>query len=226
MSDLSPKAAALIRAGRTAMRPSAADRERTTEALRARLGAAALPLELGISGSLFARSAWAKIAALGAAVGIAGSAVFLALHEPAATPARDPAPQVLVSPSPEAPPVAPVATHVIAESAAVALPASGVSVASARRPTDRLAEEVAILARATSELHAGRAANALRAIDEHQRKFPRGVLAQERRAARVQALCALGRRGEAQPELDRLARIAPQSPNTLRAQQVCGSASR
>jgi hypothetical protein len=63
----------------------------------------------------------------------------------------------------------------------------------AKRATDRLAQEVAILSRATSELHAGRPANALKAIDEHARKFPNGLLVEERRAARTQALCALGR---------------------------------
>jgi len=85
-----------------------------------------------------------------------------------------------------------------------------------------LGEEVAILARATGELHAGHAANALRAVEEHQRRFPNGLLLQERRSARVQALCALGRRSEAQPEIDRLSRVAPQSPSTLTAKRACG----
>jgi hypothetical protein len=82
---------------------------------------------------------------------------------------------------------------------------------------------VAILSRAASALHAGRAASALKAIDEHQRKFPQGLLSEERRAARAQALCLLGRRGEAELELQRLVKNSPQSPNTARVKEVCGT---
>jgi len=89
---------------------------------------------------------------------------------------------------------------------------------SVRPAQDRLAQEVALLARATSDLHAGRAANALKVLDEYQRQFPKGLLTEERRAARAQALCALGRQSEAQAEL---ARLAPQSPAAARAKQVC-----
>jgi hypothetical protein len=88
---------------------------------------------------------------------------------------------------------------------------------------DRLAQEVAILSRAGTELHSGRAAAALRALDEHQKKFPAGLLTQERTAARIQALCALGRMTEADAELARLARSSPESPHEARARQACGS---
>lgn len=92
-----------------------------------------------------------------------------------------------------------------------------------RAPRDRLAQEVAILSRAAKFLEAGRAADALRAIDEHQRKFPNGALQEERYAARVQALCALGRREEAVGELARLSRLAPDSPHVARARQSCAA---
>jgi hypothetical protein len=86
-----------------------------------------------------------------------------------------------------------------------------------------LAQEVAILSRAGTELHAGRPAAALEVLDEHQRKFPRGVLTQERGAARIQALCALGRMKEARAGLARLARAFPGSPHVARARKACGS---
>jgi hypothetical protein len=89
------------------------------------------------------------------------------------------------------------------------------------RARDRLAEEVALLSRATKALRAGRAAEALRALDEHQSKFPRGALSEERRAAKAEALCSLGRVREGRAELGRL---APQSPAAARAKQVCDSA--
>jgi len=94
----------------------------------------------------------------------------------------------------------------------------------APRPTDRLAEEVAILSQASAALHGGRPAAALKALDEHRRKFPRGALLQERASARIQALCALGRMKEARSELLRLARTSPNSPHVVRARKACGAA--
>jgi hypothetical protein len=84
--------------------------------------------------------------------------------------------------------------------------------------TDRLAQEVALLSRATSELRAGHAAQALKALAEHQRKFPAGALSEDRRAAKAQALCLLGRVVQGRAEL---ARLPAQSPAAARAAQVC-----
>jgi hypothetical protein len=89
-------------------------------------------------------------------------------------------------------------------------------------PVDPLVEEIAILSRATSALRAGKPAEGLRLLNDHQRKFPNGRLAEERRAARIQALCALGMRPEAEAELARLAQSSPRSPHLARAQRACG----
>lgn len=193
MTDLSPEAASLVRAGRRALRPSAADRLRVSDALRARLGDAALPLEVVASTSLFSRVSWAKRSLATATLGIAGGALFLGLRqEPVTSPARAysprPAETLTITPAPALPPAA-----VTEVSTAPVETATADQNIPAKRGTDRLAQEVAILSRATSELHAGRPANALKAIDEHARKFPNGLLLEERRAARTQALCALGR---------------------------------
>jgi hypothetical protein len=77
-----------------------------------------------------------------------------------------------------------------------------------------------LLSRATSDLHRGNAADALKVLNEHGREFPNGLLSEERRGARAQALCLLGRTSEARAEL---AHLTPQSPAAARAQQVCGS---
>lgn len=225
MSGLSPKAAELVRGGRTALHPSPADEQRVSSALRTVLGEGVLPVEGAVSSSLLGPT-WAKLVALGAAVGIAGGGAFVALRDGA------PASDVVVPPPAQVqpalpPPVAqPIPAPQVEPRASDGPSAPEPSAVSTPRTADRLAQEVAILSRATRELHAGRPANALRAAEEHQRKFPNGVLTQERRAARVQALCALGRRADAEPELDRLTRLAPQSPNTLRAKQVCGAAAK
>jgi hypothetical protein len=94
---------------------------------------------------------------------------------------------------------------------------------SAPRPADNLAEEVALLSQASADLHAGRPAAALAALDEHRRKFPRGALVQERTSARIQALCALGSMTEAQAEIARFTRTSPNSPHLARARKACGS---
>jgi hypothetical protein len=90
------------------------------------------------------------------------------------------------------------------EAVVAAVPSSqakaAVTSALSRRPArarDSLSEEAAILSRAQSELHAGRATSALQVVAEHERKFKRGILAQERVAVKIQALCALGRSSEA-----------------------------
>ncbi|HEX2670172.1 MAG TPA: hypothetical protein VHM25_04830, partial [Polyangiaceae bacterium] len=93
--------------------------------------------------------------------------------------------------------------------------------APAQPAQDALAKEVALLSRATSDLRAGRAGAALKLLDEHQRKFPNGMLVVERRAVRAQALCSLKRVSEGRAEL---AQLAPQSPAAGRAKQLCDAA--
>jgi hypothetical protein len=61
----------------------------------------------------------------------------------------------------------------------------------------------------------------VKVLDEHQRRFPSGALSEERRAAKAQALCLLGRVDEGRAEL---ARLAPRSPAAATAQQVCDGA--
>jgi hypothetical protein len=95
----------------------------------------------------------------------------------------------------------------------------------AAHPRSTLSEEVLLLSRAETDLHAGRFESALRSLDEHERRFPRGALEPERTSARAQALCALGRNAEAQASLEQLARTAPNSPNEERARQACREAS-
>jgi outer membrane protein assembly factor BamD (BamD/ComL family) len=88
---------------------------------------------------------------------------------------------------------------------------------------DALSQEVALLQPATGDLRAGRFSEALKSLDEHQRRFPNGILTEERRAARAQALCSLGRRSEAQAELSLL---AAQSLAVANARHYCDETSK
>lgn len=189
----------LVRVGRGAMQPSLADRERISAMLRARLGEAVLPFEAGAVTLLLSRFAWAKLYWAVAAVGIGSGAALLASQsaEPLANTAAPPFERIesaLPAPQePASPPAiqAPESARVVAHESAPPSP---------RKASDRLGQEVAILSRATGELHAGHAASALKAIEEHEKRFPNGTLVHERREARAQALRALGRCSE-QPEL-------------------------
>jgi hypothetical protein len=81
-----------------------------------------------------------------------------------------------------------------------AVPAKIVASAAAQRALPPLAEEARLLKQAQQALRDGKPALAMSALDEHQRRFPRGQLALERSAARVSALCGLGQQARAERE--------------------------
>ena len=227
MARLTPDAEKLVMAGRAAFRPTDTDRERVLLAIMPKLGVGAgAELDVSAHASTATKATLLKSGAALVGLGVAGVGLFLALR-----PEAPPAPQVpdivaKVAPAipapknaPEvAPPEEPSAPEpILADKRATSTPRPADS-------RDSLAQEVAILSRAGAELHGGRAQAALSALEEHQRKFPGGMLTQERMAARVQALCALGRTKEAQSELARLARVSPNSPHEARARKACGAA--
>jgi hypothetical protein len=216
LAELNPEAEKLVQAGRAALRPSQADQERVFAALLPRLGVA---IGAGAAAGGATRATLLKVSAALVGLGLIGGGLFLAQRsEPPPVNNVVPAP---ASPAPAvAPPVDPMPENV----APVAPPAEPTAkrVPVPSRSADNLAREVAILSRASSELRAGRPAAALKALEEHQREFPGGMLAQERTAARIQALCALGRTKQAETELARLARTAPDSPHVARARKACG----
>jgi hypothetical protein len=228
VSYLGQRASELVRAGREAGRATEEDRDRNLAALRARLGAAPVPESIMAAqvSRRASRALWTMAAVMVVVLG-AGAALAITMRRP--HPALQPVDfkpmargQVETAPAPpkETPGAALSVPVESLRSVVVGEPGSAVT----HRPErDRLAQEVAILSRAASSLEAGRAADALRAVDEHQRKFPNGVLKEERYAARVQALCALGRRDEAASELARLSRLAPDSPQVARARHACAA---
>jgi hypothetical protein len=227
MSRLTSDAEKLVQAGRSAFRPTDADRERVLLAVMPKLGVGAgAELDVSAHATTAAKATLVKSSAVLVGLGVAGVGLFLALRpepEPVPAPrAPDVAPKVVpVSLAPRSEPAT------LSEAAPEPAPADKRAIVTPRPAdsrSDNLAQEVAILSRAGTELHGGRAQAALAVLDEHQRKFPGGVLAQERMAARVQALCTLGRTKEAQAELARLTRLSPNSPHEARARKACGAA--
>lgn len=220
MSELDPESRELFRAGRDALRPSAGDRARIRDALRARI--AGIPDASGHAAMTTPGSGlgWLSVSALATAV-VVGGLLFVPKSETpqvagSASASNLMRPAALPVPSSEIPPAPPVS--------AAPLPSPSVAPnlrtpAKPSRQTDSLAQEVALLSRAETELHAGRFAAALQLLNAHQRTFPRGILAQERVAARIQALCGLGRVKEANAEL---ARVTPGSLHDGPTREACG----
>ena len=102
---------------------------------------------------------------------------------------------------------------------ALALPPA--AVAPTAGATDSLAEEVRMLREARAALDRDDAAQALRLLDTHEKRFRRGTLHEERLATRVQALCVLGLVDRARLAAQELERVAPRSPHLARVRASC-----
>ncbi len=77
---------------------------------------------------------------------------------------------------------------------------------------------------AWAKLRAGRTAESLAILAEHEREYPRGVLREEAMAAKVLALCAAGRDSEARRWAERFREHYPESPLGRRVGAACGTA--
>lgn len=84
-----------------------------------------------------------------------------------------------------------------------------------------VADEVALMGRIRRAIQAGESQRALGLLRQHERRYPDGVFADERRVSQAEALCAAG-------ETERGARIAsafiddkPSSPLARRARRAC-----
>ena len=226
MRALTPEAAALIRSGKTALRPGAADRARVLESLGRTLGDGALhdAASDGVVAASRFFSRWGKLLS-GLSVIAVGSGVVVAPHlsEDAAARSAPAAGEssasiaVALLPEEERAPEAPR----FERTSSVARPAER---APMRAAVDSLPEEVRLLSTAERQLNDGLGDEALTTLSEHERRFPRGALAEERVFAHVETLCALGRFADAATELARLAHAHPKSLHLESAKRFCGAA--
>jgi hypothetical protein len=125
-------------------------------------------------------------------------------------------PQV-ASPPASAPQPSPAAQDSPPQADAPAAPA----VQSPEVPDDSLAHEISLLRAARAALEAGDPQEALALLHRHARLWPQGVLAEERLATRVLALCALRRFAEARTAAHQLESVAPHSPHLARVRASC-----
>ena len=105
-----------------------------------------------------------------------------------------------------------------------AAPVNAAATSNAHAPTGtgEVAAEVRLLGEAHAAMRGGDAERALVLLEEHARRYPRGALGEERDAARIAALCALGRVGEARQAANRFLRATPLSPHAGPIRASCG----
>jgi hypothetical protein len=172
--------------------PPARSRSRSAPILVA-LGAAVL------GGALYANELVRREERVAPAPNIAPTAV-----QTASKPAS--APLVPVIPGPEtSDPVAP-------NDPSVRTPSSVRAMQPKTSRSQQLGAEIELLARVNAAVNAGDGGRALELLAEYDRKFRPSILAEERAAASILALCAAGRTGEARAAAEQFRRRSPRSP--------------
>lgn len=201
LTPLDAEMLALLANERVACPPDGA-RERVMNRLASTIpslgGSGAPPAAGGLGGGTIASIVGALIVGGGVGALIQSSVP----HADVARPSFD---RIVYMTLPAAAPAQPLASAAAPSSATLAPAPAAVS------PLEALAAERGILDRAKRALARGAPDDALEAIAEHARRFPRGALSEEREALRVQALVRAGRYAEARARADEFRRRAPQS---------------
>jgi hypothetical protein len=132
-----------------------------------------------------------------------------------------PAMPVAKAPAPAVPVTTPAPTS--EPSAFVPAPPAPTSGRTEPRPSrsQQLSGEIELLARVNTAVNAGDGGRALELLGEYDRKFRPSILAEERAAASVLALCAAGRTGEARTAASSFERKWPRSPLLGRIAKSC-----
>jgi hypothetical protein len=214
--SLSDEGRRIVDEARAAYGPSDADRARVGAWLSAHAGASAAAAGfLGGKGAVLGLAALVVIG--GASVGYWRARTATRPRAPAAVAAAGarPAPAAPTMPQPEqaAPPTSPPVRANRSRSTAAA----------AREPGTDVAGEIALLNDAQRALANGQPDRALALLERHARQFPRGSLTEERAAARIIALCDLGRVTAARAETAAFVRQFPSSPLGDRVRATCGT---
>jgi len=248
MIELTPEARALTRAVREAERPEPGARQRIRGHL---FGAIAAGTSLGTLPAAAATQAatGASVAAAGGAASSGATALTLStgkialwallglgggtavtataytvqsVWEPR-TPSTAGAPVAASASSAvaRAPEPAPVAVVPAPRPSAVEMAPPAVPAARPPAVASTLVEERQLIQQAQIALRDGQPARALIVLEEHARRFPVGILAEERRAARVLALCRQGRLEAAREEAGRLTEESPSSPLIPSVRRSC-----
>ncbi len=89
------------------------------------------------------------------------------------------------------------------------------------KPPPSVVAETMLLTAAQKAREAGDHGAALRALSEHERRYPDGALAEAREVVRVETLCTLGRSGEAAAVRERFLTRFPDSEHAASVRAGC-----
>jgi RNA polymerase sigma factor (sigma-70 family) len=206
-------------------------RESVPREAAARTWAAIAPMfapSIGKASVLGSLGAWWLVPAA-AVIGIGVVAIAPAKREAPPSVAvieREPTTPVGVASETRASPVVAATAAPIVETPPPIAPAPTPARAIAPIPTraidrDEGPDEAALVRAALAAIERGDADDALARLREHETRFPTGVLAIERRAARVRALCLAEKRAQARGEAQSLLRDHPQAPAALAVRDAC-----
>jgi hypothetical protein len=171
----------------------------------------------------------ALLAALPLARRPAPSAATVATLSPQAPPlassAVAPSSPPLADPSAAAPPASssttPAASIPPGLVATASIPTGTATSPTAQNSASDVVEEHALLAEARRSLGSS-PAQTLSLVQQHQRRFPRGMLSTEREFLRISALSRLGRTGEARAAADRFLAAHRGSPYAAEVERLVG----
>jgi hypothetical protein len=212
----------LFRDARRALSPTATDRARVRERIAAKLAAGAVVASVAATTTKAAATTkTAFVAKIIAAVVLATGAAT-AVVVPRVFAKQEPVRAVVTAP-PTKRAIARIAEKPRASQPAVILPAE---VAPSPRPvavrppssTAASVDEVALVAEIDGALRSRDAVRALALAADHERRFPKGLLVEEREGARVIARCMNGSRSGA----DAFLTAHPRSPMRARITAACG----
>lgn len=240
MTELKSETQALLALGRAGDDPSDDAIARNRRQLALKIGGAALggaavtgsaTKALAASGSLKMLAICGAVAVAG--VGLGGYALERGSAPPSSKSAAIPSPaepapqregpalvQQLEPPASAEPLEVPITLGVIPS------PATTNSGGSAKARAASIQSELELIRRAQKHLHRGEDGAALALLAEHARRFPNGVLTQERDASRIAALCQAGDVVAARAQAERFLQRSPQSPFAERVKASCAKVQR
>jgi hypothetical protein len=170
---------------------------------------------------------WIGLGAFGGLAVVGATTLVAPRLAPAPPPAIVTAPITMAEPKPSVPPPPPPAPapppseETPPPSSEEAAPRPTAATAARPAPTS-LTEEVASLDTAREALAAGDASRALRALDDHARKFPGGLLGPEATVLRIEALALRGDRAAATRLGKAFLDAHPHSPHANRLRSLLG----
>jgi hypothetical protein len=202
-------------------RPSAASRERALGVLGIAGTASLAPLPGSSAAAGATKAAWAGVVKIVGIVTASGVMVAGAVHY-LSPPAAPPAPAPVVVPAAttvEVPPVIPQPT----ETATIEPPPSATaSVIPPKPKPPSVADELAVLDRATAALRDKNPKAALAALDDHDARFPKGAFGFQSDVLRIEALAQSGNMDAARARGHAFLTAHPNAPEAARVRSLIG----